>query len=82
MDVAEDVVFGLDAVLDGGEQLHASSTDSGTAEITVAHRGSVCDEDVRVGRDPVPFSQTGGATRQVECPLLILRLPENKQSNQ
>lgn len=62
VDVAKDVVGGLDAGGDDVEEVLTADGFAGDGAVAVAVGGAVGDEDIGVGGDEVPFGTDIGAT--------------------
>lgn len=75
MHVPEDVVFWFHPLLHRREQLDASGTHAGAAQVTVANGWRVRYEYVNVLRNLFPLIETRLATLHIEGPLAELGLP-------
>ncbi|MPC07504.1 hypothetical protein E2C01_000066 [Portunus trituberculatus] len=75
MNVAKQMVLGLDSTLYCTQQFHTAGPDPRTAQVPVSNRRRVGDEDIRVLRNRLPLLQTLPSPWYIERPIAKLRLP-------
>ena len=79
MNVAKQMVLGLDSALYSTQQLHTAGPDPRTAQVPVSNRWCVGDEDVRVFRNRLPLLQALSSPWYIERPIAKLWLPVDEE---